>query len=413
MSWEVKKLGEVCDFLSRGISPKYLDIGGIRVINQKCIRDHRVNYELTRRHNIDEKKVPYERFIRVGDVLVNSTGTGTLGRVAQVRSEPDEPTTVDSHVTIVRPIREMFLPDFFGYMLIKIEDEIKKSGEGCGGQTELARKKLAEMFNVSFPTSHYEQKRIVEILDQAFAQIDQAKALAEQNLKNAREVFDNFSFNAFSNSDYEETPLEHLIEVLTDYHANGSYKILKQHVALKETEDYAWMVRSTDFEKEFKNDKRYISESAYNYLKKTPLFGGEIIMSKIGNAGKVYLMPKVNRPCSLAMNLFLLRLNPSKANNEYVFRYLNSLSGKFQIQPMLKGAATQTITKDAVRSLKIPLPKLSTQKDMVKMFNHIEKQTRDLENIYRKKLKALDELKQSLLQKAFSGDLTANLDEVA
>ena len=70
MKWEVKKLGEVCELITRGIAPKYTDAGGICVINQRCIRDHEINYQLSRRHNIDEKSVPEGRFIRVGDVLM-------------------------------------------------------------------------------------------------------------------------------------------------------------------------------------------------------------------------------------------------------------------------------------------------------------------------------------------------------
>src|SRR3989338_6271299 len=162
---KTKRLGEVCAFLNRGISPKYLEKGGVCVFNQKCVRDHQISYEPSRRHDSFAKKVTEERFIQLGDVLVNSTGTGTLGRVAQVRVEPPESTTVDSHVTIVRPNPGKFFPDFFGYMLITIEEAIKEAGEGCGGQTELARSVLAEQFSVSYPTSIDEQLRIVVILD--------------------------------------------------------------------------------------------------------------------------------------------------------------------------------------------------------------------------------------------------------
>ena len=148
--WKTESLGEVCSFLNRGISPRYLEKGGICVLNQKCIRNHRVSYEPSRRHDARAKKVGGERLIQAGDVLVNSTGTGTLGRVAQIREAPPEPTTVDSHVTIVRPTPEKFYLEFFGYMLIVIEDAIKEAGEGCGGQTELARSVLAEKFSVHF-----------------------------------------------------------------------------------------------------------------------------------------------------------------------------------------------------------------------------------------------------------------------
>ncbi len=187
--------------------------------------------------------------------------------------------------------------------------------------------------------------------------------------------------------------------------------MLKQHVELSDQEDFAWMVRSTDFERKFQNNKRYISEHAYNYLTKSKLFGGEIIMSKIGNAGKVYLMPATDRACSLAMNLFLIRLDATKANNEYVYRYLNSSSGKAQIAPRLKGAATQTITKDNVRSLLIPLPSLLKQKKHVVTIQKLEVEIMTLEALYIKKLSSINELKKSILQKAFSGELTQSVEQ--
>ena len=88
--WRQEKLGDVCAFLNRGISPSYLHDGGVCVLNQKCVRDHAVSWEQSRRHDLEAKSVTPERFVRLGDVLVNSTGTGTLGRVAQIREEPAE-----------------------------------------------------------------------------------------------------------------------------------------------------------------------------------------------------------------------------------------------------------------------------------------------------------------------------------
>ena len=152
-AWKTSSLGDVSEMIKRGIGPKYLEEDGICVINQKCIRDHSVNYDLARRHDVESKKVNEERYVKAGDVLVNSTGTGTLGRVAQVKVSPAEPTTVDTHVTIVRPKPNFFYDAFFGYMLIKIEEEITSAGEGASGQTELARAKLENEFSVSYPDS--------------------------------------------------------------------------------------------------------------------------------------------------------------------------------------------------------------------------------------------------------------------
>ena len=69
--WQTKKLGEVCSFLNRGISPKYSETGGIYVLNQRCIRNHQVSIDLARRHDVKAKLVSNERLVRAGDVLVN------------------------------------------------------------------------------------------------------------------------------------------------------------------------------------------------------------------------------------------------------------------------------------------------------------------------------------------------------
>lgn len=218
------------------------------------------------------------------------------------------------------------------------------------------------------------------------------------------DLFKSFLHGVFSEYDDEldHVNLGNIIEVLTDYHANGSYKVLKENVEIKKEPDFAWLVRSTDFENNFQNDKRYITEHAYNFLKKTVILGGDIIMSKIGNAGKVYFMPEAQTPCSLAMNLFLIRVDSSVADNEYIYRFLNSVDGQSQISDRLNGVATQTITKESVRSIIVPLYPLQRQKELVVRARELESKIMNIEDIYKTKLEKLEELELSLLQKAFS-----------
>ncbi|AXM18144.1 restriction endonuclease subunit S [Xanthomonas oryzae pv. oryzae] len=140
--WKLSRLGVECSYLSRGISPEYIEDGGVLVINQKCIRDFSIDTSKARRHDPTQRSVE-ERKIQFGDVLVNSTGVGTLGRVAQVLSL-DEPTVVDSHVTVVRAgqrLRHTYLGQWFSDK----QSEIQTMGEGSTGQTELSRLKLAHM----------------------------------------------------------------------------------------------------------------------------------------------------------------------------------------------------------------------------------------------------------------------------
>ncbi|MBU4350742.1 restriction endonuclease subunit S [Patescibacteria group bacterium] len=185
--WEEKKLGEVCEMINRGVSPKYTELKGVCVLNQKCIREHRVNFDLSRFHDLKNKKVSSDKFVQIGDVLVNSPGTGTLGRVAQVRELPVT-ATVDSHITIVRHRKNMFFSDFFGYALIFIEEEIAKRGEGCGGQTELARNTLKNDFKIIYPKSLHEQQRIVAKLNALSAETKKLEAIYQQKLADLDEL---------------------------------------------------------------------------------------------------------------------------------------------------------------------------------------------------------------------------------
>lgn len=196
--WNSAPLGEVTQIIKRGIAPKYCDDGGVRVINQKCIRNHSINYLQARRNDPSKKKIPEERFIRSGDVLVNSTGTGTLGRVAQVLSSPDEPTTVDTHVTIVRPLPEVFYQPFFGYCMIHIEDQLIKGGMGASGQTELPRADLETKFTISYPSSVEEQKAIVNKLDNLKADTDRLQEEYTRQLSDLDELKQSLLQKAFA-----------------------------------------------------------------------------------------------------------------------------------------------------------------------------------------------------------------------
>lgn len=147
--WRFRPLAELTRYLSRGISPKYIEQGGIRVLNQKCVRDRQVSAREARRHDPEVRSV-VGRGLEIGDILVNSTGVGTLGRVAQVL-ELDEPTIVDSHVAIVRADANETTRNYLGMALMHRQPEIEALGEGSTGQTELSRARLGALQILSPP----------------------------------------------------------------------------------------------------------------------------------------------------------------------------------------------------------------------------------------------------------------------
>jgi len=135
--WKFEKLGNVCEYISRGISPEYDENAECLVINQRCIRNRQINIDLARRNL---KRVNPKKYVRFGDVLINSTGVGTLGRVAQVYSDI-KCCTVDSHVTILRTTKTKY--DYLGSTIFDMEDYLSSLGVGATGQTELNKSTLS------------------------------------------------------------------------------------------------------------------------------------------------------------------------------------------------------------------------------------------------------------------------------
>jgi len=136
------ELGAVTELLARGITPAYTeDSDAMTILNQKCVRDRRVDLEKARKTSLG--KVRREKILRLGDVLVNSTGYGTLGRVARWTGSGQ--ATVDSHITIVRFDSSKVERTCGGFALLRLEHEIEAMGEGSTGQTELSRVELGRL----------------------------------------------------------------------------------------------------------------------------------------------------------------------------------------------------------------------------------------------------------------------------
>lgn len=143
--WSLICLEDCCSLITRGIAPKYDDTTDQIVLNQKCIRNQQIDLSKARKHR--PKKVN-EKWLQHGDILINSTGQGTLGRIAQVHFQPQN-MTVDSHVTIVRPKHEL-LVYYLGCLLTGREYEFVKMERGSTGQTELPRESV-QKYEVLLP----------------------------------------------------------------------------------------------------------------------------------------------------------------------------------------------------------------------------------------------------------------------
>ena len=184
--WSDKPLLELCSYINRGSAPAYIEAGGVLVLNQKCVRDQRVSFLEARRTDQERKLVIADRMLQLLDILVNSTGVGTLGRVAQLVALP-EPATVDSHVTIVRPDPAAVDPRYLGFAVRLYEREIEALAEGSTGQTELSRARLG-----AFPVPlapEKEQRAIAHILGTLDDKIELNRRMSETLEAIARALF--------------------------------------------------------------------------------------------------------------------------------------------------------------------------------------------------------------------------------
>ena len=154
----------------------------------------------------------------------------------------------------------------------------------------------------------------------------------------------------------DHTSIRDELSVLTDFHANGSYENIAAEFKLLDTPDYAYMVRTTDLEaRNYSKNVKYVSKRTYDFLEKSKVYGGEVIINKIGSPGRTFLMPHLNRPVSLGMNQFMLRMkSDGKIDNTLLYVFLNSSIGKLLIDRKINGTVPLTIDKEAIRSIYVP-----------------------------------------------------------
>ena len=164
--WHEVPLRELVGYISKGIAPSYAEEESettIRVLNQKCNRNFRISYGDSRLHDTMKKKVSPERYVKPDDILINSTGAGTAGRIAQIEDVPSA-TTIDGHMILIRSNGKV-TQKFLGYALKAHQWEVLQLDEGSTGQTELNRDRLLDEIMINYPVSFDEQNAIVGTLE--------------------------------------------------------------------------------------------------------------------------------------------------------------------------------------------------------------------------------------------------------
>jgi len=291
---------------------------------------------------------------------------------------------------------EFIEKEFLFNFLLKNERELKGNN---GAVFNSINKTQIENIDIPIPPLP-EQKRIVSILDKAFAAIDKAKANAEQNLNNAKELFESYLQGVFNNGHDWKT--KELTEIVQE-RCSLSYGIVQPG------DDFTNglpVIRPVDMKQKYINKttlKLIDPERAKSY-QRTKLVGDELLLCVRGETGMVSLITEELNGANVTRGIVPIAFDTAQLSLSFGYYLFLSPFVKRQIKEKTYGAALMQINIKDLRKLTMPLPDLDSQNEIVKTCDKLLEDTQKLEKIFCKKLDDLEELKKSILHKAFNGE---------
>lgn len=391
--WQIKKLGELCNLMTGGTPsrsrPEYFDQGTIKWLVSGDIHKKEI-FDCEGRITKDAMKNSNAKFLPVNSVIIALNGQGkTRGTVALLRTKA---TCNQSLVSIYPKDVNKILPEYIFCNLHGRYDEIRKITGDDGNDRRGLNMSLIKDIEIPLPSLH-EQQRIVAVLDRASAAISKAKDNSEQNLKNAKELFESCLQGMFENpgDGWEEKPFEEVCKLV------GGSQPSKENFIYHSKEGYIRLIQVRDY----KTDKycTYIPQiKAKRFCSKNDIMIGRYGPPIFG----------IFKGLEGAYNVALMKaeVNSKICNPDYFYWFLkNNKLRKFVEKSSKRAAGQDGVRKELLDKYPVPLPKLAEQRMIANKLATVLIEAKKLEDVYHKKLHSLEELKNSILQKAFSGEL--------
>ena len=374
--WEIKKLGDICE-IARGGSPRpikdyiTMDEDGINWIKIGDT-DPSGKYIYTTSEKIKPAGLKKSRYVEAGDFLLSNSMSFGRPYILQTNG------CIHDGWLVLKNYQKSLYLDFFYYLLLSPNVQKQFEIEAKGSTVRNLNTEIVSNINVSYPPLE-EQKRIVKILDEKFAQLESLKVNAQTNLQNAKDLFQSQLTKAFSNTTWGKKRLD---EVCSRIFAGGD----KPQIVSKE-------ISKTCQIPIFAN--AITDDGLYGYTNEATVFDKCLTISARGTIGFTCIRNKPFVPI-----VRLLVLIPKDGINISYLKY-----GCDTLTITNTGSSIPQLTVPMIKDYKIPLPPLPEQKRIVKELDTLSEKVRQLQEIYTKQIADCDELKQSLLQKAFTGEL--------
>jgi len=409
--WEVKKLGEVCDLMTGGTpsrsKPEYFLGGTIKWLVSGDIHKGEI-FDCEGRITTEGVSNSNAKYLPINSVLIALNGQGkTRGTVAMLRTRA---TCNQSLVSIFPKNISKLLPEYLYCNLHGRYEELRKVTGDSGNDRRGLNMPLIRGLEIPLPPLP-EQQRIVAILDETFAAIAKAKANAEQNLRNAKEFFESYLQSVFENKGkgWEEKTLGEVCEL------KPQKKEAKDK--LKET-DLVTFLPMEDLgvlNKEIVGVKqRQLKDVAGSY---TYFSENDVLLAKITPCfenGKIGIARNLINGVGFGSSEYIVFRSKGNLEPEFLYYFLSRNQIRDEGKKYMSGAVGhKRVSKDWIESYVIPFPaSLTEQQTIVQKLDTLSTETKKLETIYQQKLNDLEELKKSILQKAFNGELKT-IKEVA
>ena len=401
--WQVKKLGEVCKTVQDGAhqSPqRQFDapgVGRFLYITSKNIRNNHLdlsNVSYVGREFHDQIFPHCQP--RLGDVLLTkdgaNTGNVTLNTIA-------EPFSLLSSVCLIKTDPTALTSGFLCYYLQSPRGLSRIIGEMTGAAIKRIVLRDIKRATIPFP-SLAEQRRIVGILDEAFDGIATAKANAEKNLQNARALFESHLQAVFTQRGerWTEKPLGDLATFRNGInYTKGSKGERVKIVGVKDFQKSYW-VPSQNLDTVTIDGEL----SELDVLKQNDI----LAVRSNGNPeliGRCILAKEVSDRISHSGFTIRIRLSAGEVLPEYICHFMKCTSSRKQLTEGGTGINIKSLNQQTLSALRVPYPSISRQRSLVARLESLSTETQRLESIYQQKLAALDALKKSLLDQAFTG----------
>ena len=405
MSWNTKKLKEVCDFQSglwKGKKEPFISAYVIR--NTNFTKSGELSFDDVAELEVESKQLE-KRTLQPGDIILEKSGGGErtpVGRVCYFNKESEKPFSLSNFTARLRVIDRnelypLFLHRFLYALYLSGNTETMQKHSTGIRNLQLTQYKEIDIPLPSLPV----QKQIVEKLDAAFADIDKAIRATEKNIENAEALYAKKLDEYFDEiiSSPSNKKLKEITTRLTNGYVGATRNIYQEHgipyLLAKNIRD-----NILTFDK-----KAFVSEEFNQKNKKSILKEDDVLLVQSGHIGHSAVVPKEHEGHNCHA-MIVISTDKLLLSGTFLSLFFQTNIMKQKFSEIRTGSTVPHLNCKDVRELSIPLVDVDTQNQIVQHFKVLHEYFHSLINTYEKKVANLAALRSSILKQAFSGGLT-------